>query len=199
MGLPPSRGWLVFLLILMIPITQIYPAILHCESDELQDILFYMYGLTTCPHCRALDSFFNQTFPNKYVKCWVDLDSTCYSNLVNLYRDMVKNYSVPEELLGVPTTLVIKMGSNGNTTLAIVIGEVKNKDFWLQLTKLEPSPAPRIYIGEKLFGPTTTTQANNSLLPTTTTQTDNSLLLSIGVILVVSIAIAMYFISLRRR
>jgi len=187
LGLLLSRGWLILLLILMIPITQTYPAILHCESDELQDILFYMYGLTTCPHCRALDSFFNQTFPNKYVKCWVDLDSTCYSNLMNLYQVMVKNYSVSADFLGVPTTLVIKMGSNGNTTLAIVIGEVKNKDFWLQLAKLEPSSSPRIYIGEKPFGTTTTTQA------------DNSLLLSIGVILVVSIAMAMYFISLRRR
>jgi hypothetical protein len=100
---------------------------------------------------------------------------------------MVKNYSVPEEYLGVPTTLVIKMESNGNTTLAIVIGEVENKDFWLQLAKLEPLSSPRIYIGERSFGSTTTTQA------------DNAFLLSIGVILVVSIAIAMYFISLRRR
>ena len=100
---------------------------------------------------------------------------------------MVKNYSVPEEYLGVPTTLVIKMESNGNTTLAIVIGEVENKDFWLQLAKLEPLSSPRIYRGERSFGSTTTTQA------------DNKFLLSIGVILVVSIAIAMYFISLKRR
>ena len=100
---------------------------------------------------------------------------------------MVKNYSVPEEYLGVPTTLVIKMESNGNTTLAIVIGEVENKDFWLQLAKLEPLSSPRIYIGERSFGSTTTTQA------------DNTFLLSIGVILVVSIAIAIYFISPRCR
>ena len=106
------------------------------------DVLFYVYGMSTCPHCRVLHDFLRENYPNNFFFCDVYTSTEC--------RDYFAKYLEATGLPGyVPQTIVVK---NMSYVLAIVIGEVTNTAFFDSLTKLEPSLEVPLYEGTALVG-----------------------------------------------
>jgi len=58
---------------------------LATASDKEGNWWFYMYGSSTCPHCRSMDGFLNKSFTGHLKTCYIDLSTECrkrYDNLV---------------------------------------------------------------------------------------------------------------------
>lgn len=124
------------------------------------NIVFYAYGETTCPHCKRLHDFFDATFKHNYVFCYIDKYSECYSNLGKFILDIVKlpgAQSVQSVLGYIPQTYILK---NNTYLLGIVIGAVADESFWLNLACREPSSEIPVYEGTSQVG---VVEANTTL------------------------------------
>lgn len=116
----------------------------------LNDTLFYAYGVSTCPHCKRLHGFFDLEFKENYVFCYFDENATCSENFKSLVSKISKmpGYDRVSRLLAyVPLTVVTK---NNTETVAIVVGEVTDRVFWLNLACREPDGKILFYSGTKL-------------------------------------------------
>ncbi len=128
-----------------------------------KDYLFYEYGLTTCGHCKPLAKFLKNTFGSNHAYfCDGVTDPQCVARLnalyetLGLYETLCREWcretpgcSDPRQVCpAVPTTLVIR----NRSCVAIVIGGVEDRSFWLKLLNLshEPNEIP-IYVGKDLY------------------------------------------------
>ena len=116
----------------------------------LNDTLFYAYGLSTCPHCRSLHDFFDSEFKENYVFCYLDKNATCSENFNSLVSKISKmpGYDRVSRLLAyVPLTVVSR---NNTEIVAIVVGAVTDRAFWLNLACREPDEKILFYSGTDL-------------------------------------------------
>ncbi|MEM4717851.1 MAG: thioredoxin family protein [Desulfurococcaceae archaeon] len=126
-------------LIMVIPL-YLYSHVTYASFTSagcLENTNFYMFGASWCPHCKNLDRFFTNEFPESHYFCVIDKIRECYERFTSLSNDF--------KLGGyVPITIVVK---DSRYILAIVIGEVVDKEFWLNLTCLTPSESIPVYTG----------------------------------------------------
>ena len=119
----------------------------------LEDTVFYTYGLTTCPHCRKLHDFYdNSEFKDSYVFCYIDEHSECSSNyraLVHRIYNLTSSSEIQSHLAYVPFTVILK---NNTYILGIVVGSVLDRDFWFNLACKEPSSEIPVYSGRSEIG-----------------------------------------------
>jgi len=170
-----------------------------CLSNN--NVIFYAYGESTCPHCRNLHDFFDTTFKHNYIFCYIDKYSECYRNLGKSILDIAKlpgAQSIQSVLGYVPQTYILK---NNTYLLGIVIGEVKDEAFWLNLACREPSSEIPVYHGMSQVG---VIEANTTLQgeivqeilsyipPAETTGIPSELVLGIIVIAVLTVSIGGY-------
>lgn len=109
-------------------------------------VLFYMYGASWCPHCQVMHSFFEANFAGRHYFCVVDKVEECATKFTALWDGLLRNETSAR--FAVPTTIVVK---DNKSILAIVIGEVRDKDFWTNLSCLNASNEIPLYYGNKLY------------------------------------------------
>lgn len=107
---------------------------------------FYIFGVSTCPYCRALDQFFTQVYPGKSYFCKADLNDVCLQNFRTVLGILATKGIPQEELGGVPTTLVIK---DWKYILAVVIGAVTDKNFWDNIVSTTPKEKIQVFVPEQ--------------------------------------------------
>lgn len=111
----------------------------------LSGVLFYMYGQTTCPHCSSQDDFFKQNFPNNYFYCPIDKYQECY-NAASQFASFLANKGVPLNIAtGIPQIIVVKNDTGSPSILAVVIGELRERSFWLQIACSTPDTKIPVY------------------------------------------------------
>jgi len=137
------RPLLLLALVVSIAVLSTTSVVAKCDSNAK----FYIYGLRTCPHCRALHQLLVEHFGfrNVYI-CYIKESKMCYERLWKMYK-------VIEFEPVVPLTIVIRDG----LARCIVIGEVDDVEFWKRLAGLgincsEGSCRIPIYVGEKVYG-----------------------------------------------
>lgn len=138
---------LVFILMLFIALLQI-PIISgeknsNCESEAL----YYMLGATWCPHCRALHEFFEKNLRDKYYVCYIDQDERCKDAFIALWNELLAK--IGEGRFSVPTTIVIR---ENRTITAVVVGEVRDIEFWTRLACVNESKDIAYYLGGRQVG-----------------------------------------------
>lgn len=96
---------------------------------NISNVRLLMFGSPGCPHCRAMDTFFNENYPGIYEVIWItgsggSLNLTWF---VSLASEEVQQ-GIPEQYAtAVPQILVL----DGSGRLrGIVIGEITDKAFW---------------------------------------------------------------------
>lgn len=105
------------------------------HTNCINSTCIVMFGLTTCPHCHAMFKFFtdDEAYRDIYKVFWVDnvgsKEFELFSNLANIE---IMNNIDPNIAGAVPQTIVIRNGS----IEAIVVGEVRSRDFWNKLLGL---------------------------------------------------------------
>jgi len=144
------------LLVVFLTVLSLLPLVVSENSNNTclssNNIVFYAYGETTCPHCKKLHDFFDTTFKHNYVFCYIDKYSECYNNLGKFILDIVKlpgAQSVQSVLGYIPQTYILK---NNTYLLGIVIGAVTDENFWLNLTCREPTSEIPVYEGTTQVG-----------------------------------------------
>jgi len=131
-----SAGLAAAAVVIIILSTQL---VLH---GELGNYMFYIYGSTGCPHCRALEDSLTKWFgSNCMYFCAVDQVNECAGRFLNFYQLIGVNPAVP-------LTFVVVNG----TVRAVVVGEVRDKTFWESLLKLPESTNISFYYGGDLIG-----------------------------------------------
>lgn len=89
-----------------------------------------MFGVTTCPYCKAQEEVFRSTHPELYRPLWVDKEESVSITFNELVEAELKA-GAPPQVYGVPHTVVI----HGDSIRAIVIGLVREKSFWDELLR----------------------------------------------------------------
>ncbi len=132
-------------LLVLLAASLISPLITVSNSSNAPYV-FYLYAATTCPFCRALKEFVISTFGEEHlIVVYVDTDE----NAVRRYADMWSNYLKPYGVDPVvPITLVLSDGE----VKAVVIGLVRDPEFWSSLTELEAGNDIPLYEATKLLG-----------------------------------------------
>ena len=129
------------ILLIMLLLTPSFLLSVASPQTKNIGILYYMYGMHTCPHCRDMYHFLSTNFPNNYYFCDIASSAKC--------GEYFKKYLKETELPGyIPQIIVVK---NTSYVLAIVIGEIENKTFFDELAKLQPSTRVPIYETNKLI------------------------------------------------
>jgi len=129
---------LVGLAIALVPVA-LQPIAIHASALNAE---FYMYGMSTCPHCRALHELLVKTFGSSSVYfCGINHCEYCRRRLLELYK-----------IIGmepvVPLTVVVCNGC----VKAIVIGEVDDVGFWRSIVSSNHSSyRVPVYAGTSLF------------------------------------------------
>jgi len=103
-------------------------------------VLYYVYGMHTCPHCHRMVEFLKENHYNYYF-CDLASSKTC----AEYFMKFINVMKLPE---AVPITVVIK----NKTILAIVIGEAENKTFLDHLASLKPSLKIPVYYSTQYAG-----------------------------------------------
>ncbi|MEM4481642.1 MAG: hypothetical protein QXK88_00405 [Desulfurococcaceae archaeon] len=137
-------AWLIIILIL------IPNAIVDAQCYVNSSILFYEYGQSSCPHCTKQHDLFVREFPRNNFFCEIDKYRECESAFAEFALSVTINVTgVP---VPVPQTLVVKTVDNEYNLIAVVIGAVTDKSFWIQLSCREPSNEVPIYYGTNQVG-----------------------------------------------
>jgi hypothetical protein len=121
------------------------------------DVVLYTYASTGCPHCAKLRSFFDSTdFRDKCIFCYGERHLECIYNYYNFTQEALKlqssgdvNSVIDPYRLPVPFTIVIK---NKTYILGIVVGEVLDRGFWVNLACREPGGEIPLYAGTSQVG-----------------------------------------------
>lgn len=110
-------------------------------SDVIQGYLglrngtqIVMFGLTSCPHCHVMHEFFtsNNEYRGIYIVIWLDRTIDGGRVFEDLYLIEILN-SVHSHIAGaVPHIYIIRDG----LVRTVVVGEITEKIFWDELTKL---------------------------------------------------------------
>jgi len=100
-------------------------------SDRTCIVLF---GVSTCPHCEAMNQFFTSSpkYRDIYMAFWVDRSENTAALFYYLYIIERENGIEDSIALNVPQMLIIRNGSPS----FIVIGENRSEDFWDRLVGL---------------------------------------------------------------
>lgn len=98
-------------------------------------VYLYLYGRTGCPACRALDEFLRQAYPGRYYFCKTDLSKVCENNHDQIVSTLVSKGVSSEHLMYIPQTYVVR---NGRYLVAVVIGAIRDPQFWENITVREP-------------------------------------------------------------
>ncbi|HID40601.1 MAG TPA: hypothetical protein EYP33_00395 [Pyrodictium sp.] len=119
------------------------------------DRIVMILGTESCPHCRAMISFFKENFPGRAFFCEIaNTNSTCRNAFSFLVRGGVT--------MGVPTMVVCD--KSRSTVEGIIIGELKNVTWW-QMAFENGVPGSNetvipVYAGEEPIGTVRITQGN---------------------------------------
>lgn len=87
-----------------------------------------MFGATYCPHCKAMDAFFNENYPGMYRALWVDVDQNAHAIFTRLAIAEICS-DVVDVASSVPQIVVLR----NSTISSIVIGKITNRTFWDQI------------------------------------------------------------------
>ena len=144
---------------LAIAITLLLLTLLLVLANEVEsqiELRFFILGSYKCPHCNSLKEYLIREFGSHYVIfCSVDSNSTCYDMLIRLAKLCDFPPAVPLTVLFVNTTNITHIALYEGTRfvgyveyadvekivdkyvkgnpIAIVLGEVKDRDFWYAL------------------------------------------------------------------
>lgn len=96
---------------------------------------FYVYGLHTCLHCRAMIKFLNETYGSEHLYfCDLNTNTTCYQKFIKLTNAGLPGY--------VPTVFIVY----NCTVTAVLIGEYEDKSFINQFMKTNMNKTIPIYV-----------------------------------------------------
>ncbi|MEM0246324.1 MAG: hypothetical protein QXW53_01250 [Desulfurococcaceae archaeon] len=177
----------------------------------LSNVLFYMYGQTTCPHCSSQDNFFKQYFPHNYFYCPIDKYRECY-DAASRFVSFLASKGVPLDIArSIPQIVALKNDTDSPSILAVVVGELRERSFWLQLACSAPSTVIPVYVstgssGSPIAMIDVNTMNHSGLInnyivfPTTHSEALNSQTLGvIVVVIVLTVTIGGYTIYARTR
>lgn len=102
----------------------------------------YMYGSSTCPHCRVMQSFLDKYFPH-YTFCDMNTNRTC----VELFTRLIN-------ITGTPPSIPIIVVVDNNSIKGIIIGEYTNITFWndMIMSKRNGTSSIPIYSDGRIIG-----------------------------------------------
>ncbi len=131
---------IVVLLIITILLSLTIPYVISQKSESFY---FYIYGKYGCEHCRAMKQYFIMWYGKQHVFfCPIEETANCARRFIVLCRALGLEAAVP-------LTLVIK----NNSVVAIVQGEVDDREFWDRLlTTNLSSKNISIYFGPNIVG-----------------------------------------------
>lgn len=123
------------------------------------DRIVMILGTESCPHCRAMISFFKENFPGRAFFCEIaNTNSTCRNAFSFLVRGGVT--------MGVPTMVICD--KSRSIVEGIIIGELKNVAWWQKaFEKGVPGSNETVipvYAGEKPIGTVRITEGNMTSL-----------------------------------
>lgn len=140
----------VVVVLAFLVITYVAPALGEVACYDVSNLLFYEFGQSSCPFCTKLHEFFKQEFPQNTFFCEIDKYRECELAFMDFILSMTIN--VTGTRVPVPQTLVTKKVNNDYYLVAIVIGAVLDKPFWLQFACREPTSEVPVYYGPNLIG-----------------------------------------------
>lgn len=148
------KNTILILLIAVLTILLLLLSSHRVSSDDnscINNTLFYMFGESTCPHCKSQYDFFSQNYQvNSYYFCIIDKYTDCYNKFLQFVsEELISNAGVNRREIGVPLTIVIRKYGDYESIAAVVIGAIIDKNFWQMLACAQPSSNIPVYIGTR--------------------------------------------------
>ncbi len=106
-----------------------------CGVKSNSSVYLFVYGSSGCKACIPLKGFLSENYGNITIFCDLATNSSCRLR----FFDLISNYEVPPEI---PMTFVV----SERGIIAIVVGDVQDKQFWDELIHSQPTSLTSIPI-----------------------------------------------------
>ncbi|MEM0004309.1 MAG: hypothetical protein QXE10_04035 [Desulfurococcaceae archaeon] len=141
-------GVMLILIISVVFLTALTTVVRGEDNSCLNGVLFYIFGESTCPYCKLQHDFFQQNYPaSVHYFCIIDKYGDCYNKFIQFVRDeLISKANMDTSKIGVPLTIVVKNYGGNKSIVAVVIGAITDKNFWLQLACSQPGENIPVYL-----------------------------------------------------